>query len=654
MGLLKKRNTNSRCIDRIELGPLEQLDTLRTIFRLGVRNVATVLIYRSQLRFGLLKRKFKSSEISFSDRFFQPVDFNQRTDDFDLSTIGLSQLVNEADGILEGSFTYYSHHQKNLSFPPNWFLNPFNQKTIAKKDVHWTEINAFDEVGDIKNTWELSRFDWVYTLGRAYVYTQHAKYLEGLNILLFDWHQKNPINKGPNWFCGQETSIRVFAIMNVAFFLDQIRSPTQAFLESMEAHMQRVYLNINYALAQDNNHATSEATALYIIGNWLTKYASSRSTKDEANRIAKKAKRLLERTVDKLFDTDGTFSQYSVNYHRVALDTICFAELWRERFELQLFSEQFYIKAKQATRWMLLFTDNLTGVGVNIGSNDGALLLRSHSCNYRDFRPSCQLASSLFLNKIYFSSDGLWNEPLFFFKVKRVPKKVSQPIIKEGVLDSNYILFQSRNSWACLRLPRFKFRPKQMDVFHFDLSYKGHNVLCDAGSFSYNPKGIEISRAFNGTQAHNTVYFGNEQMPKVSRFLAGHWLKLDSLSQQAELANGGKIQRASFKDYLGNKHFRSVSWNNDVWTINDEVVYSVKALQRRARVSFNINSSAIELAEYGNVILLRDSNLKITFSSKVEVSKVEVSDYYMERHEIYCALGDVSEDGMFETRIEPC
>lgn len=632
---------------------MEQLDTLRTIFRLGVKNVATVLIYRSQLRFGLLKRKFKSSEISFSDRFFQPVDFNQRTDDFDLSRIGLSQLVNEADSILEGNFTYYSHHQKNLSFPPNWFLNPFNQKAIAKKDVHWTEINAFDDVGDIKNTWELSRFDWLYTLGRAYVYTQQVKYLEGLNTLLLDWHQKNPINKGPNWFCGQEASIRVFAIMNVAFFLDQIASPTQAFLESMEAHMQRIYLNINYALAQDNNHATSETTALYILGNWLTKQAISRSRKAQANRIAKKAKRLLELTVDKLFDADGTFSQYSVNYHRVALDTICFAELWRQKLELQLFSEQFYVKAKQATRWMLLFTDSQTGLGVNIGSNDGALLLRSHSCNYRDFRPSCQLASILFLDQIYFSLDGLWNEPLLFFKASTTLKKVSTPIPKEGVIDRNYILFQSNHSWASLRLPRFKFRPKQMDVFHFDLSYKGHNVLCDAGSFSYNPKGIEISRAFNGTQAHNTIYFGNEQMPKVSRFLAGHWLKIDSLSQQVELTNGLKTQKASFKDYLGNEHLRSVSWHNDVWTIVDEVKYSTKASKKQAKVNFNVNSKAIEMDEYGNVLLLLDSNLKITFSSKVAVKKVEVSDYYMERHEIYSASGYVSQDGLFETRIEP-
>ena len=42
-------------------------------------------------------------------------------------------------------------------------------------------------------------------------------------------------------------------------------------VQIVRQHLARINANIRYAIAQRNNHATSEAAALFIGGNWLLK-----------------------------------------------------------------------------------------------------------------------------------------------------------------------------------------------------------------------------------------------------------------------------------------------------------------------------------------------------------------------------------------------
>ena len=50
----------------------------------------------------------------------------------------------------------------------------------------------------------------------------------------------------------------------------------------------------------------------------------------------------LENRAKKLIGKDGSFSQYSLNYHRMLLDTLSIAEVWRQRSETPSFSLIFY------------------------------------------------------------------------------------------------------------------------------------------------------------------------------------------------------------------------------------------------------------------------------------------------------------------------
>ncbi|MFV7425598.1 heparinase II/III family protein, partial [Stenotrophomonas geniculata] len=89
----------------------------------------------------------------------------------------------------------------------------------------------------------------------------------------------------------------------------------------IEAHLKRIEPTIDYAIAQDNNHGTSEAAALYIGGAFL----NANKPLPQYKKWQALGEKWLANRANKLIMHDGGFSQYSINYHRVMLDSYCLA-----------------------------------------------------------------------------------------------------------------------------------------------------------------------------------------------------------------------------------------------------------------------------------------------------------------------------------------
>src|SRR4030095_10205833 len=97
---------------------------------------------------------------------------------------------------------------------------------------------------------------------------------------LADWVQSNPANAGPNWRCAQETALRLINTLIADRLLRTQGARHGAALERfVTEHCTRIRPTMLYAIAQDNNHATSEAVGLYVGGGWLSKYGSAPSRK---------------------------------------------------------------------------------------------------------------------------------------------------------------------------------------------------------------------------------------------------------------------------------------------------------------------------------------------------------------------------------------
>lgn len=215
---------------------------------------------------------------------------------------------------------------------PDWHLNPLNGVRVPDPGREWWRIPDFDAaVGDIKNIWEASRFDWTLTFAQKSCVGGSAGTVQ-LNAWLADWCVNNPPYCGPNWKCGQEASIRVLHLAMSSVILEQFASPLPGLVDLVLLHLQRIEPTLSYAMAQDNNHGTSEAAALFVGGSWLTL-----SGRPEGERWQRLGRRWLENRAARLIEQDGSFSQYSVNYHRVMLDTFSMVEVWRKNWRSRRF-----------------------------------------------------------------------------------------------------------------------------------------------------------------------------------------------------------------------------------------------------------------------------------------------------------------------------
>jgi hypothetical protein len=522
---------------------MRRLNKLRTYARLGTSSIARVAAYRLGLKSGWHPVQRSTAPVT-KGQFYRA---SERHHD-----------APPANTAWDDSLWWFGWRRRPLPCtPPDWFANPFSDAPQPDATLHWWEIPDFG-AGDIKALWELSRFDWVIAWATKVAQGDTAA-LDRMNGWLANWAYENTPYKGPNWKCGQEASIRVMHLVTAAWVLGQDRAPEKGLVDLLITHLQRIAPTMSYAIGQQNNHGTSEAAALFIGGSFLAGHDA------RAKAWARKGRRWLEERAATLIEPDGSFSQYSVTYHRVMLDTYSLAEAWRRHRDVPAFSDRLRARLGAATNWLWALIDTETGDAPNIGANDGARLLQLTGNDYRDFRPSVQLAAALFRGGDAFGP-GPWTTPLRWLGVPDgtacdAPQSTSYD-------DGGYHVLRMGQGMAVLRYPRFRFRPSQSDALHVDLWCNGMNLLRDAGTFSYNADGAEW---FAGTAAHNTIEFdGRDQMPRLRRFMFGDWLE----AQDVELVNRQRADvtaAAAYTDAHGARHHREITLSANGFVCRDTI-----------------------------------------------------------------------------------
>ena len=518
--------------------------------------------------------------------------------------------------------------------PPDWFANPFSQAPQPDNTQDWWRIPDFG-AGDIKGLWELSRLDWAVAWATKSA-GGDTEALARLNLWLADWAQKNPPYKGPNWKCGQEASIRVMHLITAAVVLGQDESPEQGLIDLLIAHLQRISPTMSYAIGQQNNHGTSEAAALFIGGSFLGGYDP------RAAKWARKGRHWLEERSQALIAPDGSFSQYSVNYHRVLLDTYSLAEAWRRHRDLEPFSPNLFNRLAAATRWLEVMVDRQSGDAPIVGANDGARLIPLTDSNYRDYRPCVQLAAALFESRDAFGH-GSWNDVLRWLnvpdgKMHAVEESVSLPY-------GGFHVLRVGSGLAVMRFPRFRFRPSQADALHVDLWYRGQNLLRDAGTYSYNS---DYSSWFSSTEAHNTVAFdGRDQMPRIGRFLFGDWLKADMVDH-VQSDGTSCTAAAAYTDGKGARHHRrlKLSWQELVCedTVSGDFRYACLRW-RLPPYDWRLEGNVAYADGVSIAVFVDGSPVTPTLETALE------SRYYLKRREIPVLVTSVDHPTTFVTRV---
>lgn len=592
----------------------------QTAKNLGIFNLARVAIYQIGVRSGLNPVK-RLSQAPVSGLLFRPIaPLSQREcfDQYKLSPFGCLPELSPSELI--------------------WGQSVLTEYRFSEMNKPWFNLSDFDSnVGDIKGIWEASRFDWALGLARDYLAGRDAALAE-LNDSATSWMYQNVPYLGPNWKCGQEASIRVMHLAFTAKLLSQVEQPEPTLLELIKAHLQRIAPTISYAIAQDNNHGTSEAAALFIGGSWLDA---------QNDPVGKKWMRLgrkwLENRANRLISKDGSFSQYSTNYHRVMLDTYSMVEIWRYDLGLPLFSDRLYNRLRVATNWLYQFTQRENGDVPNLGANDGARLLQLTQTDYRDYRPSVQLASVLFFKASAWRESGDYDLPLKWLGLEKPPE---QFLVQDNFHFSQGGYFGLRNNhntaFAMMTYPRFRFRPSQCDALHLDFWLCGENLLRDGGTFSYNA-GQDYIDYYGGTQSHNTIQFDDhEQMPRLSRFLLGSWVKAKELVWN----NNQPYCQASYKDYQGCYHKRQVTLSDDRLLVID----SITGVKNKAILRWRLKPDNWAISS--NMATNGSHTIKITSDTNIVKMKLvdgRESRYYYQETSIPVLEVEFASDGTITT-----
>ncbi|MCP4501006.1 MAG: hypothetical protein GY822_13690 [Deltaproteobacteria bacterium] len=506
--------------------------------------------------------------------------------------------IETADAILAGVFPFFANGVVRAGFPPRWHQTPEGGESFDKES-HWSRVNELGDV-DVKQVWELSRFSWVFPLVRAYWLSGDEKYADAFWKLFDDWLLENPPERGVHWRCSQEASLRIIAICFGFFgFLDaKCTTPNRlAQLFSLAAYTaERVDQNLEYALFQRNNHATSEAAGLFTIGTLFPELSG-------ASRWRSRGKKVLSELAETLIYDDGSFSQYSNNYHRLMLQTY----LWCFRLgevHQNDFSNRVQERVQRSSAFLYLQQDKYSGQLPNVGQNDGALLFPLTSCTARDFRPTLAAAHYCFFRTRIFEA-GCADEMAWWFygsKFLQSPGAVRRRTSLRAEVGGHHTL-HSKEGLAYFRCGSHRDRASQCDMLHVDLWWRGHNVALDPGTFSYNAS-PPWDNPLGRTWAHNTVSVaGQDQAERISRFIWAPRVEAKLFSRQKGLHYSllGGVHNGFQRLPSKTTHRRVLlKLPDEVWIILDDVE-SVKAVS--SEVHWQLPATENAKFQDGRVVL---------------------------------------------------
>jgi len=536
---------------------------MKTIRQVGILPVLQVGLYR----FGLITGHYR--------RLTPPIKLNRKPPetpwlDARLSLADSSLLdffrqdaelkaacLKEAEFILGGKCHIFGQTPVNL----------FQTETAYTH--HWTEYELKQvslPVEDIKFIWEPARLGWIFTLCRA----QAAGKIPGLGKKTWDLLQRflqlNPVNCGPNWMNGQEVALRILALV---FFHEVFRDCPdmpedweKLLAQAVIDHARRIPPTLVYARSQQNNHLLVETAGLYTAGVFLPDHPESRKWRDTGWQV-------FHQGLDDQIDDDGTYAQYSTNYHRLMLQIA----LWVKAVALRagdVFPETSTRKLAAAANWLDGLTAPETGRVPNYGHNDGAYILPLTGQPFEDFRPVLVAARNLFLTGIGLEPEDemtLWFKWLAGRKVEYTADPANQIPVPSI---HSYRKISEGSAEIILFTPQFNRRPGQSDLLQVELRHNGQPVVLDPGTYRYNAD-PPWDNALAQTRVHNTVSINEEdQMTRAGRFLwldwpAAQWNKEKKAENLLGASHNG-FQRFSLV------HEREVAMINEhVWRVFDRI-----------------------------------------------------------------------------------
>ena len=458
----------------------------------------------------------------------------------------------------------------------DWYTNPFDG---AQSDPNrpWFELPDYlPEQGDIRMLWEPARAAWAIDCAKAQAGQNRDDAGDIFWRWIDSWMAACPPYVGIHWKCGQESAVRLLAVL-LGFWAvarDRATAP-ERFIQVAKmawATGYRLFHHISYAISQKNNHAMSEACGLILLGHLFPEFK-------DATRWLQRGRQVLAREIRRQVYDDGSYVQHSMVYQRVMLQMSLLGLRLAELAD-RPFPREVYETLGRSTDFLYEMVDPRTGKVPAYGDNDGAWVLPLSECDFHDFRPVIQATHYLVHRELLFPP-GPWDEDvawLFGADTLAGASRASREPRSMALTAGGYYTLRRPDSWAMVRSHTYRDRPAHCDQMHVDLSWKGLNILRDCGTYRYYcPGRPDVEYYFRSNLAHNCVELdGQNALERASRFLWFPWPRCSTTRYLPVGDSPGCIEAVSY-DYQRRPfrciHRRTcVSLADDLWVVVDDLV----------------------------------------------------------------------------------
>lgn len=553
------------------------------------------------------------------------------------------QIIVEANKILEHKFDLLGSGEVNLEEKIRWnvdFKSGFVWKNQFYKNI---KIVDLDNNADVKVPWELSRFQHLFTLGKAYWITNDEKYYLECKKEIEGWIEENPVYMSVNWTCAMDVAIRavnwIFFYFHFKDLIDADKELLNKFNNSLYNHGRFIYLNLEKGLELANNHYLSDLIGLFYLGIYFKKLKSN-----EVKRWLAFSKKELEKEMFIQNNKDGTNYESSTSYHRLVTELMFFPVILGEKNNIK-FSQEY----KDRLEKMFVFLAKITkpnGKIPLIGDVDnGRLIILSNYFNWEpnDVRELLSLGGEYFNNLLLKNTGAIKKEDKLwiFNSLKEEKEKYYDKSV--SFKDGGYYILRNKDIYCFIRCGELSCRGQgghsHNDQLSFELNVQGEDFIVDTGTGVYTAD-KDIRNLFRSTKQHNTVSIENIEQNNFKNE------ELFTMQEQtfSKCLNFNEVFfKGKHRGYLSKMniiHQRTINLKNEKLVI-EEILKKSNGI---INLNLDMNVKIIKFKEK-NLILLKKNNKKLKIY-------LENNDFKIVESLISKKYGDINKNKRIEINFK--
>ncbi len=544
------------------------------------------------------------------------------------------RIIAVAEQIVSNRFPIFNLGFISYGDPPRWNHDPIYEVTAP--ECFYCDIDYLDPsvVGDSKVVWEISRFQFIYDLGQAYLLTGDEKYPCKFFELVQDWSRKNRDYHGVNFCSALESAFRIHALAWGIWFFKDSSSLTSEYAGDLYRLIHTCANFVRHHLSKyfsPNTHLLGEAYALMIAGILFSEFS-------DASVWQQLGYDTLLAELDRQFTKDGMHAELSTAYHGYTVEfLLSLVALCRQR-NIPL-EARFHERLAQGTD-VLTALQRPDGTWPHIGDEDGGRLFFLSRVPASDFRPLVDACRALlshgttgsFVDSFWFCGETSSNSPV-------------QPTVTESTRlgDAGIIVSRSKEGmFSLLQCGSFGYGDSphsHADMLHLDISVGDDNFLVDPGTCVYTAD-LDKRNRYRSAAVHNG--------PTIARLSLENprdpfgWLqKPDCRVKAYHKTERSEFYEATYRVSM-DRHVvtfsRSVLFLHDMfWIVCDAIAATAPAqLQTNFATPFPIERSAqgaVLLGESGRMAIVPC----LSGSDKIEttIEPFAVSDDYLSTRQGY-------------------